>query len=66
MFLANLCHTMEGCVQLMQLDEAGGALKGLHLQRLLQWFVKPVETGEDDVFELAANVLHNMSQVRVL
>ena len=44
-FLANLCQTPEGCVQLMQLNDVGGALKGLHLQRLIQWFLKDVPEG---------------------
>lgn len=61
MLLTNLSGTGEGVTQLLQKAEAGGGLVGLHLRRLIQWFVTPLRgpaaanaaaraarTGDDD------------------
>lgn len=62
MLLSNLCQTAEGCIQLLQKEDAGGALMGLHLRRLIQWFAAPARDGED-AFEYVANILHNVTQL---
>lgn len=61
MLLTNLSGTGEGVTQLLQKADAGGGLVGLHLRRLIQWFVTPLKgpaaataaaraarTGDDD------------------
>lgn len=63
MLLCNLSQTTAGCLQVLQLDERGGALKGLHVRKLIQWFVRPV-SGDEDPFEYAGQILHNVTQVR--
>lgn len=72
MLLNNLSQTGEGCSQILQRSEAGGALMGLHFRRLIQWFVAPVkgpvlrgdpELGnEADIFEHVAGILSNVTQ----
>lgn len=62
MLLSNLFQTAEGCIQLLQKEDAGGALMGLHLRRLIQWFAAPARDGED-AFEYVANILHNVTQL---
>jgi len=63
MLLVNLSQTPEGCDQILQRGDAGGALMGLHLRRLIQWFVAPVPAGREDAFEYVGSLLQNVSQV---
>lgn len=61
--LANLTHGEQGSESLLQVNEAGGALTGLHLRRLLHWFLHAPAGGED-AFEHVASVLANVTQIK--
>lgn len=68
MLLANLSVAEEGAEQVLQLREADGALRGLHLRRLLSWFNKgdaEAAAGSDvaDPFEHAASIFVNTTQL---
>jgi hypothetical protein len=72
MLLCNICQTSEGCLQLMQAQEASGQLLGLNFRRMIQWFVAPpsrvavsaAATAEHDDFEYAGAILQNVTQLR--
>lgn len=76
MLLANLSQTDEGCIQLMQLNDTAATLKGLHLRRLIQYFVGPVAvppgcrytpTAESDAvwdpYEYCGDILANATRL---